>query len=371
MKKIIILLLSVIIIQAKAQDSLRAYSIKGTVSQLPGSGKVYIRYAAKGQLYLDSTVFADHQFSYKGKVEYPVKGSLTLKMAGDSDVQDDINIYLEGGVNFVITGTRNLSASTIQGGRVQADADARDKYITDLPAYQEMNRLSDSNKVWIKTDRPKAIAASTKIQQDEAIVNQLAKAYYMSHPDSYMTLAAANNLDKANPLKDTLYTILTPRLKNTYYGKKIKEALALASSLAVGMPALEFQQPDTAGKEVSLSSFRGKYVLVDFWASWCAGCREENPNVVRDYALYKGKNFTVISISLDNKASRRNWIRAIAKDGLTWTQVSDLNGWNNQVAKLYGINFIPQNYLVDPNGIIIGENLRGEELNKKLASIFN
>jgi Domain of unknown function (DUF4369) len=116
MKKFIILLLSVIVIQAKAQDSLRAYSIKGTISQLPGRGKVYIRYTAKGQSYTDSAVFTHHQFSYQGKAEYPVKGSLALTIAGQGAVADVIDIYLEGGVNYVIAGTKNLSSNSGRPG---------------------------------------------------------------------------------------------------------------------------------------------------------------------------------------------------------------------------------------------------------------
>jgi thiol-disulfide isomerase/thioredoxin len=122
---------------------------------------------------------------------------------------------------------------------------------------------------------------------------------------------------------------------------------------------------------VSLSALKGKYVLVDFWASWCAPCRAENPNVVKLYKEYNAKGFTVFGVSLDGQATQKAWLSAIEKDGLTWTQVSDLKGWANSAAKDYDVKSIPQNFLIDPNGVIIAKDLRGEDLVKKLAAIFN
>jgi peroxiredoxin len=143
-----------------------------------------------------------------------------------------------------------------------------------------------------------------------------------------------------------------------------------AKVTAIGAIAPDFTLPDANGTPVTLSSYKGKYVLIDFWASWCGPCRQENPNVVKAYNKYKTKKFTIIGVSLDKPGAKDAWMSAIKNDGLTWTQVSDLQFWDNKAAKLYGITSIPQNFLLDPTGKIIAKNLRGGDLEAKLAEIF-
>lgn len=140
----------------------------------------------------------------------------------------------------------------------------------------------------------------------------------------------------------------------------------------VGKQAPDFSLPDPNGKEIKLSSFRGKYVLVDFWASWCKPCRNENPNVVKVFNKFKDKNFTILGVSLDRPGQKDSWLKAIMDDNLTWTHVSDLLEWNSPLVNLYkfGEQGIPYNVLINPEGVIIGEALRGEELEAKLAQVL-
>jgi peroxiredoxin len=138
-------------------------------------------------------------------------------------------------------------------------------------------------------------------------------------------------------------------------------------TVKVGETAPDFNLPDPSGKSISLSSFRGKYVLIDFWASWCGPCRKENPNVVKAYNQFKSKNFTILGVSLDQKKDA--WVKAIQDDGLAWSHVSDLKFWESAVVPLYGINAIPANILLDPQGKVIASDLRGEALEAKLKEV--
>jgi peroxiredoxin len=164
--------------------------------------------------------------------------------------------------------------------------------------------------------------------------------------------------------QEEMYNTLTNVVKNSTIGQYIATQIADTKKAGYGKPLASFSQADTSGKEISLEAFKGKYVLVDFWASWCGPCRAENPNVVRNFEKYKSKNFTVLGISLDK--DKQKWIDAIAADGLNWTQLSDLKFWNNAVAQQFGIQSIPQNFLLDPQGNLIGKNLRGSALEYKL-----
>jgi peroxiredoxin len=169
-----------------------------------------------------------------------------------------------------------------------------------------------------------------------------------------------NNVSKM----DSWIALTGPKAQKSIFGENLEQQMSAERLFGYGQQAPDFVQEDPEGKPVSLKDFRGKYVLVDFWASWCGPCRMENPNVVQAYQRYKNKNFTVLGISLDR--DKPKWLQAIKDDNLTWPHVSDLKFWQNEVAKLYQVSSIPQNFLLDPEGRIIGKNLRGAALDEFL-----
>src|SRR3569833_466881 len=165
---------------------------------------------------------------------------------------------------------------------------------------------------------------------------------------------------------ERMFSMLSADQRNTVLGKQMAYELTSMKTLKVGTPAPDFMQPDVDEKPVRLSQFKGKYVLLDFWASWCGPCRKNNPAMVQIYHDFKNRNFTILGISLDDRAGKADWLKAIKDDGLEWLQVSDLKHWDNQVVKLYSISAIPESILIEPNGHIAAKGLTPDELRIKL-----
>lgn len=199
-------------------------------------------------------------------------------------------------------------------------------------------------------------------------------AFIKAHPDYMVSIEALRDAVGYLPddirIYDKLFKGLNKSVRESKDGVALRKTIDGFMAVRIGAVAPLFTSPDTAGLDISLKDLRGKYVLLDFWASWCVPCREENPNVVKAYEQFKDKNFTVLGVSLDQPNKRDAWIKAIKDDGLVWQQVSDLKYWKNEVAQQYSIRSIPQNFLIDPEGKIIAANLRGEDLLQKLQALL-
>jgi peroxiredoxin len=238
---------------------------------------------------------------------------------------------------------------------------------------QEVAKINAEYEVAVKQQNQERIAAlQNKYQQFIRTHHDKIASLLESSPASMgvIYLLQVNTIDKDRYFPT--YLKVAEKLKKEWasytVAKTFIESVEKMRPTAIGQPAPDIALPDPSGKVVKLSSLRGKYVLVDFWAKWCGPCRQENPNVVRVYNKYKDKGFTVFGVSLDKR--KEDWLQAIEQDGLTWTHVSDLKYWQSDAAKLYNINSIPFSVLVDPKGIIIDKNLRGAALEKRLAEVM-
>lgn len=357
---------------AFAQDD--TYLIQGKVGNYNAPAKMYLRYEVKGKPVTDSVKLKNGTFQFKGQVTSgPQNAYLMLNQAGTGPINKDYkSIFLEPGT-LNVNSTDSVSKATIKGPKTNMDNVRYDALMK--PFYNEQDAIDA--KIKAATPEQKSSDAFEKeiSTSQKALDTKLAadnKKFVEENPDSYISLEALELYAYNADYKDIepLYSGLSDAIKHTEAGKAFGERLPKLKAVAIGAMAPEFTEADTAGKMVSLASFRGKYVLLDFWASWCGPCRRENPNVVKAFNRYKGKNFTILSVSLDRPNGKQRWLDAIHKDGLTWNHVSDLQFWQSKAAGMYAVRAIPQNFLIGPDGKIIAHNLMGDDLEDKLAELF-
>lgn len=355
-----------------AQDT--KYTVQGNVGTFNKPAKVYLQYRLDGKLTSDSVTLKDGKFTFKGNLgATPTSARLwfNAKASGMAEAEDSHALYLEPGT-ITVTTTDLLAHAKVDGPKTNQENELYSLALK--PVNDGYDAMDAKEKAAGEASKSEAYIKQAKLEE-KILSNQwkaINKQFIEQHPDSYVSLTALRSFAYSADYADIapLFESLTAPVKASKGGQDFAALLPKLKAVALGATAPEFAEANTDGKMVNLSSFRGKYVLLDFWASWCGPCRAENPNVVKAYGQYKDKNFTIVGVSLDKPTAKKAWIDAIKKDGLNWTQLSDLKFWQSEAAVMYGVKAIPQNFLIDPQGKIIAKNLRGDDLNDKLAELF-
>lgn len=356
-------------------------TIKGDFKNIQGDfDKLYLFYKHDGAQFLDSANLVKGKYHFEFEVEEPLMARIIVfksvpgrRGAGISNQENTVAVYIEPG-KINLTSDGKFSNLTVSGSKSQDEyeklnilANQHQSKIRELMGKTQDKNISEEEKSEIQAE----MRSAQKILKEEVYGN-----YIKENPDSPMLFYALQRYGAGS--RDDLAKVLEMYKKLPAEQRDSKEGIAFYKRIqgqlevSIGGMAPDFAQQTPEGELVALSSTRGKYVLLDFWASWCGPCRKENPHVVSAFQKYQDKGFTVFGVSLDRESGKDNWIKAIENDGLgEWTNVSDLKFWNNEAALKYGVTGIPQNYLIDPDGKIIAKNLRGEELHKTLERLLN
>jgi thiol-disulfide isomerase/thioredoxin len=374
-KKIIgILLFATSILTTMAQQTQKSvvkndFIINGKIQGIK-EGKVYLSCSDIEGAQLDSALIKEGRFSFKGKIKEPL--FYVLKVANIQRAQ--MVFFLERGkvsieankdsfYKAVVIGSRSndqWKEWSIIWGKIAMQAG---------PMYHRLDSVTDKGKKKESPEERKIFDSGMKSLSEQ--LNEAVIAFINKYPQSsvgpFIIMDRFINFPDA-VMEAKAFSLVGEGGKKSFYGKKITEYDRVAAITGMGATP-EFTISDTSGKALKLSSLRGKYVLVDFWASWCGPCRKENPNVLMAYKNFHDKGLEIVGVSLDTQKDA--WKKAIQNDALTWKQVSDLKGWESGIVKEYGIKVVPTNFLVDKNGKVVAKNLRGEALQSKLKELLN
>ncbi len=331
------------------------------VEGIPDGTWIFLRKNSP-QVVLDSTQVKEGSFTLKGRLTEQVENVL-LYTSGFSDY---VMFWLEAAPMRVDLERGAFKRAKFSGSATQLDNERLEEAISPLTMRED----SLSNLLSITTDEHKGDWLRTKIEAVKEEEYSCYADFIKTHPHSPIgvhILSAYSSVWGKEKTKE-LYQELSPEMQSSADGRSIQDYISLVQEIKVGAKYVDFEQRDTEGKMIRLSTVKAKYILLEFWGSWCHPCRVENPNLVKTYWRYQPEGFEIVGIAADD--NKAQWLKAVKDDKLPWVNLCDLKGDNNEVVLMYGIHSFPTNFLIDENGIIIAKNLRGKQLQEKLAELF-